>query len=177
MPSHLDLLVLHLVCDVCVRCELALWAKWHHRGQLVAETTTRSSKNLSWEEKSWVSMHFQQMNLGLKAWNCFNSAPFQPEGFMFLDPKSFATIAASEGGWLSFDLWLGKVRHTTVNMFRNSRRCPQHPQLLLFGTRCNNRCLACISSDSGPLADQPCRSHGGWSHGWNERLSCEWDDM
>lgn len=42
-------------------CELALWAKWHHRGQLVAETTTR---------------------------------------FMFLDPKSFATIAASEGGAL-----------------------------------------------------------------------------
>lgn len=41
--------------------ELALWAKWHHRGQLVAETTTR---------------------------------------FMTLDPKSFATIAASEGGAL-----------------------------------------------------------------------------
>ncbi|CAJ1363213.1 unnamed protein product [Effrenium voratum] len=40
-------------------CELALWAKWHHRGQLVANTTTR---------------------------------------FVTIDPKSFATIAASEGG-------------------------------------------------------------------------------
>ncbi len=65
-----------------------------------------------------------QMNFGLKAWNWFNSAPFPAAGFMFLDPKSFATIATSEGGWLSFDLWLGKVRHTRVNMVRNSRRCP-----------------------------------------------------
>ena len=47
MPSHLDLL-LHLD-DVCVRCELALWAKWHHRGQLVAETTTRSSNEFRLE--------------------------------------------------------------------------------------------------------------------------------
>ncbi|CAE7030653.1 CngA [Symbiodinium natans] len=40
-------------------CELALWARWSHRGQLVADTTVR---------------------------------------FLILNPQSFATVAASEGG-------------------------------------------------------------------------------